>query len=115
MMSEGGSVARRVAWWVPAVNALPGRRLTHLAAPSLRVIHPVDARAPEECVLAMPHSMVYHVRARIPGYRDWYADRDATPDYDCAPPSHRKRAGRRSAGPGGRRAACITTASTATA
>ena len=53
----------------------------HLAAPSLRVIHPVDACAPEECVFAMPHSMVYHVRARIPGYRDWYAGRDATADY----------------------------------
>jgi len=32
-------------------------------------------------VFAMPRSMVYHVRARIPGYRDWYAGRDATADY----------------------------------
>jgi Sulfotransferase family len=57
-------------------------RLAHRAAPSLRVIHPLDARAPEECVFALPHSMVYHTRARIPGYRDWFARRDATADYE---------------------------------
>lgn len=57
-------------------------RMAYLAAPSFRVIHPLDARAPEECVFAMPHSMSYHTRARITGYRDWYAQRDATPDYE---------------------------------
>jgi hypothetical protein len=56
-------------------------RFSHLVAPSLRVIHPLDARAPEECVFAMPHSLSYYNRARIPGYRDWYTERDATPDY----------------------------------
>jgi Sulfotransferase family len=68
----------------------PGRRvrdaerlawLAHRAAPSLRVIHRLDARAPEECVFALPHHMAYWTRARIPGYRDWYARRDATGDY----------------------------------
>ncbi len=33
-------------------------RFSHLVAPSLRLIHPLDARAPEECVFALPHSMV---------------------------------------------------------
>ena len=68
----------------------PGRRvrdaerlawLARRAAPPLRVIHPLDARAPEECVFALPHHMAYCTRARIPGYRDWYTRRDATADY----------------------------------
>jgi hypothetical protein len=68
----------------------PGRRvrgaermtwLACRAAPSLRVIHPLDARAPEECVFALPHHMAYCTRARIPGYQDWYTRRDATGDY----------------------------------
>jgi Sulfotransferase family len=50
-------------------------------APSMRVVHPLDAHGPEECVFALPHSMVYYARARMPGYLDWYARRDATPDY----------------------------------
>ena len=61
--------AERLAW------------LAHRAAPSLRVIHPLDARAPEECVFALPHHMAYHTRARIPGYQDWYTRRDASGDY----------------------------------
>lgn len=56
-------------------------RFSHLVAPSLRVIHPLDARAPEECVFALPHSLSHYTRARIPGYRDWYVQRDATSDY----------------------------------
>jgi len=68
----------------------PGRRvraaerltwLAYRAAPSLRVIHPLDARAPEECIFALPHHMAYHTRARLPGYQDWYIRRDATGDY----------------------------------
>jgi hypothetical protein len=55
--------------------------LAHRAAPSLRVIHPLDARAPEECVFALPHSMYWNARARLPGYREWLAGRDATADY----------------------------------
>ena len=54
---------------------------THRMAPVFRVIHPLDARGPEECIFALPHSMIHYSRARIPGYRDWYARRDATPDY----------------------------------
>jgi sulfotransferase family protein len=54
---------------------------TYRMAPVFRVIHPLDARGPEECVFALPHSMLHYSRARIPGYRDWYARRDATPDY----------------------------------
>jgi hypothetical protein len=61
--------AERLAW------------LAHRAAPSLRVIHRIDARAPEECVFALPHHMCYCTRARIPGYQDWYIRRDATGDY----------------------------------
>jgi hypothetical protein len=55
--------------------------LADRAAPSMRVIHPVDARAPEECVFALPHHMAYRNRARIVGYQDWYTRRDATGDY----------------------------------
>jgi sulfotransferase family protein len=55
--------------------------LAYRAAPSLRVIHPLDARAPEECIFALPHHMAYHTRARLPGYQDWYIRRDATADY----------------------------------
>ena len=51
------------------------------AAPALRVIHPLAAPGPEECIFALPHSMYYYNRAWIPGYRDWYAHRDATADY----------------------------------
>ncbi len=61
--------AERLAW------------LAHRAAPSLRVIHPLDAGAPEECVFALPHHLAYCTRARIPGYQDWYTSRDATGDY----------------------------------
>ena len=60
------------------------RRLASAAqylAPSLRVIHPLDASGPEECVLALPQSMYVHTRARLPGYRAWFEQRDATPDY----------------------------------
>jgi hypothetical protein len=56
-------------------------RISYLASPSLRVIHPIDARAPEECVWVLPHSMTHCTRARMPAYRDWYASRDATADY----------------------------------
>jgi hypothetical protein len=56
-------------------------RFAHLASPSVRVIHPIDAHAPEECVWVLPHSMTHYTRARMPAYRDWYASRDATPDY----------------------------------
>jgi hypothetical protein len=56
-------------------------RLAHHMAPAYRAIHPVQARAPEECVLALPHSMLHYAKARIPRYRDWCAGRDATPDY----------------------------------
>ncbi|HEY7264667.1 MAG TPA: sulfotransferase [Trebonia sp.] len=62
-------------------NADRMARLAHRAAPSMRVIHPVDARAPEECVFALPHHMAYRNRARIVGYQDWYTRRDATGDY----------------------------------
>ncbi len=73
-----------------AGQARPGRRersarrfaaLAHRAAPPMRVIHPLDACAPEECVFALPHSMSWCTRARLPGYPEWYAGRDATPDY----------------------------------
>ncbi len=50
-------------------------------APALQVIHPLAAREPEECIFALPHGMYYYNRARIPGYLDWYAHRDAAPDY----------------------------------
>jgi hypothetical protein len=61
--------AERLAW------------LAYRAAPSLRVIHQLDALAPEECIFALPHHMAYHTRARLPGYQDWYIRRDATADY----------------------------------
>jgi hypothetical protein len=78
-----------VAWWVGPVNGLMtpaarrGRcrpessfralqarapRRTGLPEPAdpqfLQVIHPLDARAPEECIFALAHHMAYHARAR---------------------------------------------------
>ena len=72
--SPGGSGRRvrdaeRLAW------------LAYRAAPALRVIHPLDARTPEECIFALPQHMAYHTRARLAGYQDWYTRRDATGDY----------------------------------
>ena len=72
--SPGGSGrgvrdAERLAW------------LAYRAAPALRVIHPLDARTPEECIFALPQHMAYHTRARLAGYQDWYTRRDATGDY----------------------------------
>jgi hypothetical protein len=55
--------------------------LAYRAAPPMRVIHPLDAAAPEECVFALPHSMCWYTRARLPGYREWYDRRDTTADY----------------------------------
>jgi sulfotransferase family protein len=75
---------------VPAGEPEPGRQIreagrfvrsAHLAAPALRVIHPLGARAPEESVFALPQSMSYYTRARVEGYRDWFSQRDATADY----------------------------------
>ena len=56
-------------------------RFTYQVSPVFPVIHPLEAWGPEECVFALPHSMSHYTRAWIPGYRDWYARRDATPDY----------------------------------
>src|SRR5260370_188569 len=58
--------AERLAW------------LAHRAAPSLPVIHPLDAGAPQECLFALPHHLAYFTRARIPDYPHWYTSRDAT-------------------------------------
>lgn len=45
------------------------------------VIHPSSADTPEECVLALPHGLHWLTRFRMPGYREWLADRDFVPDY----------------------------------
>ena len=55
--------------------------VAHSAVPGLRVVHDISARATEECVFMLPHSLVHNVPAPIPAYRRWYADRDATADY----------------------------------
>jgi hypothetical protein len=51
------------------------------AMPAMRSVHPMGARRPEECVFALPHSLAYHVRAPVPGYRQWLDGHDATADY----------------------------------
>jgi hypothetical protein len=55
--------------------------IAHSAVPGLRIVHDLSAHATEECVFALPHSLVHNVPAPIPAYRHWYADRDASADY----------------------------------
>ncbi|WP_051393178.1 sulfotransferase family protein [Glycomyces arizonensis] len=50
-------------------------------APVWQTIHPNSAETPEECVLALPHGLHWLTRFRLPGYREWLAERDFTPDY----------------------------------
>lgn len=50
-------------------------------APVWPTIHPTGADTPEECVLALPHGMHWLTRFRLPGYREWLAERDFAPDY----------------------------------
>jgi hypothetical protein len=41
------------------------------AIPELRRIHPIAANEPEECVIALPHSLYQYVRAPVRSYQDW--------------------------------------------
>ncbi|MEV6491246.1 sulfotransferase [Actinoplanes sp. NPDC051633] len=56
-------------------------RLARRAAPAMQVSHDLAADRPEENLFALPHHLAWYTRAPLPGYRKWYVERDATPDY----------------------------------
>jgi len=56
-------------------------RLARRAAPAMQIAHDLRADRPEEDLFALPHHLAWNTRAPLPGYRNWYVDRDATPDY----------------------------------
>jgi hypothetical protein len=56
-------------------------QLARRAAPALQIAHDLGADRPEEDLFALPHHLAWNTRAPLPGYRNWYVDRDATPDY----------------------------------
>jgi hypothetical protein len=56
-------------------------RLYHWSVPATGNIHPSTATSPEECTFLLPQTLMYEMMGPIPGYRQWYASRDVTPDY----------------------------------
>ncbi|GAB3650999.1 sulfotransferase family protein [Glycomyces tarimensis] len=66
------------------VSALEKRaRFISMIAPSWEVIHPIRVNSPEESMFVLPHG-TYHLilRAPMPEYRAWLAERDTRPDYE---------------------------------
>ncbi|MEU5874174.1 sulfotransferase [Glycomyces sp. NPDC047369] len=57
-------------------------RLFRRLAPSMRVIHPQYAQAPDEDHLILPHGIQHASRVDMPDYLAWCRTRDATGDYD---------------------------------
>lgn len=55
--------------------------LANYTAPLMRAMHEISAHEPEECIFLLPHHLSYHLRAQLPGYRDWQLSRDTTPEY----------------------------------
>jgi hypothetical protein len=55
--------------------------LAGISMPAMRTIHPLRARRPEECVMAMPHSLYYLVSAPLARYHGWWRRHDARQDY----------------------------------
>lgn len=53
----------------------------YFMAPVMRVMHPMSAYDPEECVFLLPHHLVNHGRADLPDYVRWFLKHDLTPDY----------------------------------
>src|SRR5690606_8752749 len=51
-------------------------------APAFKVIHPLDARKPDECNYLLPHGSHHLARVLMPEYREWLRDRDHLPDYE---------------------------------
>ncbi|MCH7230521.1 sulfotransferase [Glycomyces sp. L485] len=52
-------------------------------APSWEVIHPIRPDKPEESMFLLPHgTFPLILRAPMPEYRAWIAERDTTPDYE---------------------------------
>lgn len=60
---------------------------TKVFAPSLKDIHPISAKDPEESLLLMPHGTFWPLfHGSMPSYREWYAQRSAAElaaDYAC--------------------------------
>jgi len=55
--------------------------LARFTAPQMRILHPLDAHEPEECVFLLPHHLLYHLRAPVPDYKKWYLERNTVADY----------------------------------
>jgi hypothetical protein len=51
-------------------------------APAFKVIHPLDARKPDECNYLLPHGHQHLARVHMPKYYEWIERRDALPDYE---------------------------------
>ncbi|MCH7230433.1 sulfotransferase [Glycomyces sp. L485] len=50
-------------------------------SPALNVMHPINARGPEESLFLLPHTHYHLARAPLAGYREWLDERDLTEDY----------------------------------
>jgi len=66
--------------------ATADRRLAwlHRLAPDFKVIHPLDARLPQECIAILAHSFLsnqFETMYRVPGYQAWLDSQDMTPAY----------------------------------
>lgn len=56
----------------------------YASAPRMRIVHPMDARRPDECqrlLSAAFRTPIYWLRHRVPGYADWLERQDLTPAY----------------------------------
>src|SRR5262249_37292983 len=53
----------------------------NLFSPHFRDIHPMRAEGPDECTLALPHTVMSLGQARMTEYQYWLAERDFVPDY----------------------------------
>ena len=51
-------------------------------APAFKIIHPLDARKPDECNYLLPHGHQHLARVHMPKYYEWIEQRDALPEYE---------------------------------
>ncbi|MFK3978801.1 sulfotransferase family protein [Micromonospora sp. NPDC050397] len=56
-------------------------RMYHASVPATRDIHPSSATSVEECTFLLPQTLMYEMMGPIPAYRQWYTERDPSPDY----------------------------------
>lgn len=55
--------------------------MVDMIAPQFKIIHPVNADEPEECVFLLSDNLTYALRANIPAYIEHYLNTDLTPVY----------------------------------